>query len=77
MLFYVSFQGNYEHDDLYMPIVQRDRVGCFSAPVVFGAVLIDLSSPYSESLVYHPPHPKFIGPVNDVRQFAFSARSEG
>ena len=60
-----------------MPIVQRDRTGCFSAPVVFGTVLIHVSSPYSENLVYHPPHPKFLGPVNDVQQFAFSAQSEG
>ena len=60
-----------------MPVVQRERVGCFSAVLVFGVVLIHIASPYAENLLYHPPHPRFLGPVNDVKQFAFSAQSEG
>lgn len=64
-------------DELYMPIVRRERVGCFQCPLVFGAVLVHLASPYAENLVYHPPHPRFMGPVDDVKQFAFSALNEG
>lgn len=64
-------------DELYRPIVKRKRLGCFSCPLVFGVVLIHLASPYSENLAYQPPHPRFLGPVNDVKQFAFSAQSEG
>ena len=60
-----------------MPVVQRERVGCFPAVLIFGVVLIHIASPYAESLLYHPPHPRFVGPVDDVKQFAFSAQSEG
>ena len=70
-------QGHHVSDDLYYEIIERSRVGCFSCPLVFGAVLVHLASPYSENLAYHPPHPRFIGHVNDVKQFAFSAMSEG
>ncbi|CAI8006304.1 Procollagen galactosyltransferase 1 [Geodia barretti] len=69
--------GQYATDDLYMGIVQRKRVGCFQCPLVYGAVLVHLASPYAENLVYHPPHPRFIGRVDDVKQFAFSAQDEG
>ncbi|CAI8006303.1 Procollagen galactosyltransferase 1 [Geodia barretti] len=69
--------GQYATDDLYMGIVQRKRVGCFQCPLVYGAVLVHLASPYAENLVYHPPHPRFIGRVDDVTQFAFSAQNEG
>ena len=44
---------------------------------MYGAVLVHLASPYAENLVYHPPHPRFIGRVDDVKQFAFSAQNEG
>ena len=70
-------QGQYTTDDLYMGIVQRKRVGCFQCPLVYGVVLVHLASPYAENLVYHPPHPRFIGRVDDVKQFAFSAQNEG
>ena len=70
-------QGYYERDELYMPIVERKRKGCFQAPVVFATVLVHLSSPYSENLVYHPPLPTFVGSVNAVLQFAYSSKREG
>ena len=74
--FCIFIQDHYEHN-LSKPIVERVKIGCFPVPVVFGTVLIHLSSPYSENLVYHPPHPRFVGRVNDVLQFAFSAQIEG
>ena len=40
-------------------------------------MLIDLSSPKSEGLAYHPPPSGFDGPTDDVVQFAFSAKTEG
>ena len=64
-------------DELIQPIVERERVGCIQCAVAFGAVLVHLASPYAENLAYHPPHPKFMGPVDDVQQFAFSAQNEG
>ena len=68
-------QGSY--DELYGAIVKRQRVGCFQCSVVYGVVLVHLASPYAENLVYHPPHPSFLGPVDGVQQFAFSAQQEG
>lgn len=57
--------------------MQRKRTGCFSAPLVFGVVFIHVATPYVENVMYHPPHPMFLGPVDDVKQFAFSAQTEG
>jgi collagen beta-1,O-galactosyltransferase len=72
-----SYSNFWMDNDEAEPIIQRERTGCFPVPVVFGTVLIHLSSPYSENLVYHPPHPSYEGPVDDdALQFAFSAQSE-
>ena len=71
-------QGRHEsYDELYAAIAKRESVNCFQCSVVYRVVLVHLASPYAENLVYHPPHPRFLGPVDDVQQFAFSAQQEG
>ena len=60
-----------------MPILQRNRTGSFRAPVVLAAVLIHLASPTTRGLVYHPAPAGFYGPVDDIVQFPFSAKTEG
>ena len=60
-----------------MPILQRNRTGSFRAPVVLAAVLVHLASPTTRGLVYHPAPAGFYGPVDDIVQFPFSAKTEG
>ncbi len=61
----------------YIPTVTRQRAGCFQVPVVFASFLVDLRMPESKRLVVWPAPQGFTGPVDDVVQFAYSARKEG
>lgn len=73
-------QGYYKRTPDYLPIYNRERVGCFQVPVVHSTVLIDLRSQRSDAsrqLAYWPAPEGFKGPVDDVVQFAFSAKKEG
>ena len=76
-LTYVYIQGYYRRHEDYLPILTKNFTGCFRAPVLTTAVLIRLSSPKTQGLVYHPPPSSFNGPTDDVVQFAFSAKTEG
>ena len=73
-------QGYYKRTPDYLPIYNRERVGCFQVPVVHSSMLIDLRSQRSDAshrLTYWPAPKGFKGPVDDVVQFAFSAKKEG
>ena len=73
-------QGYYKRTQDYLPIYNRERVGCFQVPVVHSTMLIDLRSQRSDAsrqLTYWPAPEGFKGPVDDVVQFAFSAKKEG
>ena len=74
---YEFFQGYYKRSPEYIPTVHRKRVGCFKMPVVHSAVLIDLKMEGTNNLLYWPQPDGFTGPVDDVVQFAFSAKKEG
>lgn len=76
-LTHVYMQGYYRRHEDYLPILTRNFTGCFRAPVLTTAILIHLSSPKTQGLVYHPPPPGFNGPPDDIVQFAFSAKTEG
>ena len=45
--------------------------------MVHSTVLIDLGTEESRRLQYWPPPEGFNGPVDDIVQFAFSAKKEG
>ena len=70
-------QGYYKRHEDYMPILQWNFTGCFRAPVLLPPLLVQLSSPLSQNLVYHPPPDGFNGPTDDIVQFAFSAKIGG
>ena len=72
-----SHQGYYKRTPEYLPTLHRKRVGCFKVPVVHSTVLIDLGTEESKRLQYWPPPEGFNGPVDDIVQFAFSAKKEG
>ena len=69
-------QGYYKRHEDYFPTLERKRIGCFKAPVILSTYLLQLSSS-SEGLLYFPPPEGFSGPIDDVVQFAFSAKIEG
>jgi len=73
-------QGYYKRTPDYLPTYTRERVGCFQVPVVHSTFLIDLRDQRSDAshrLAYWPAPEGFTGPVDDVVQFAYSARKEG
>ncbi|CAI8043596.1 Procollagen galactosyltransferase 1 [Geodia barretti] len=69
--------GYYKRHEDYLPILQRNFTGCFRAPVLLPPLLIHLSSPQSQSLIYHPPLEGFNGPTDDIVHFAYSAKMGG
>ena len=44
--------------------------------MVYSTLLIDLRNPGSKFLNYYPPPEGFNGPVDDIIQFAYSAKRE-
>ena len=73
----LPIQGYYKRHEDYLPILQRNFTGCFRAPVLLPPLLIQLSSPQSQALVYHPPLEGFDGPTDDIVHFAYSAKIGG
>ena len=70
-------QDYYKRSSEYVPTLHRERVGCFKMPVVHSTELIDLKWENTNNLLYWPQPDGFTGPVDDVVQFAFSAKKEG
>ncbi|XP_062337403.1 procollagen galactosyltransferase 2 [Osmerus eperlanus] len=67
-------QGYYKRTPEYIPIRKWKRQGCFPVPMVHSTYLLDLRRSASRSLAFHPPHPLYTYPLDDIMAFAFSAR---
>lgn len=61
-----------------MPILERDKIGCFEVPMVHSVVLVDLRKRKSLYLTFDPKKIKdYKGPEDDIIAFAHSARISG
>ncbi|XP_056143431.1 procollagen galactosyltransferase 1 [Lampris incognitus] len=70
----MTSQGYYRRTPAYIPIRKQIRKGCFAVPMVHSTFLIDLRKEASRQLAFHPPHPDYSWPFDDIIVFAFSAR---
>ncbi|XP_061701911.1 procollagen galactosyltransferase 1 [Syngnathoides biaculeatus] len=70
----MTSQGYYKRTPAYMPVRKRVRKGCFAVPMVHSTFLIDLRKEASRQLAFHPPHPEYNWPFDDIIVFAYSAR---
>ncbi|GFV53734.1 procollagen galactosyltransferase 1 [Trichonephila clavipes] len=69
-------QGYYKRTDDYLPILEREQIGCFDVPMVHSAVLINLRHKNSLQLTFDPKKiDGYSGPVDDIIIFAHSART--
>ncbi|XP_041370447.1 procollagen galactosyltransferase 1-A-like isoform X2 [Gigantopelta aegis] len=69
-------EGFYKRVPEYMPIVLREKMGCFPVPMVHSAVFINLRHRNSSKLSYLPPS-DYEGPVDDIIIFAHRVREAG
>ncbi|XP_058805518.1 glycosyltransferase 25 family member [Phymastichus coffea] len=68
----------YKRTDDYEPILTREKIGCFSVPMVHSAVLIDLKRTVSDSLTYDSENLSlYNGPRDDIITFALGANISG
>ncbi|RVE42164.1 hypothetical protein evm_013183 [Chilo suppressalis] len=66
----------YKRTDDYMPIRNRETLGCFAVPMVHTAVLISLRRKDSELLTYDPNKiHNYSGPDDDIIAFAINAKN--
>lgn len=71
-------QGYYKRTDEYLPILEREKIGCFEVPMVHSVVLIDLHKKKSQHLTFDPKKiPDYNGPTDDIIIFAHSAKISG
>ncbi|GFR02762.1 glycosyltransferase 25 family member [Trichonephila clavata] len=71
-------QGYYKRTDDYLPILEREQIGCFDVPMVHSAVLINLRHKNSLQLAFDSKKiDGYSGPVDDIIIFAHSARTAG
>lgn len=71
-------QGYYKRTDEYLPILERDKIGCFEVPMIHSVVLVDLRRKASQNLTFDPKKlPDYSGPVDDMLVFAQSAKASG
>nr|XP_060613147.1 probable inactive glycosyltransferase 25 family member 3 [Anolis sagrei ordinatus] len=73
----ITPQGYYRRTADYFPTKNRQRIGCFPVPMVYAAFLIDLQKDDTAALAFHPPHPRYTWPLDDIMVFAFSVRAAG
>nr|XP_046264773.1 procollagen galactosyltransferase 2 [Scatophagus argus] len=73
----VTPQGYYRRTPEYIPIRKWKRRGCFAVPMVHSTYLLDLRRRASQALAFHPLHPDYPHPVDDIMAFAFSAHQAG
>ncbi|NWQ82969.1 GT253 glycosyltransferase, partial [Columbina picui] len=52
----ITPQGYYRRTADYFPTKNRQRVGCFSVPMVYATFLIDLRKEETSRLAFYPPH---------------------
>ncbi|CAL8281083.1 unnamed protein product [Lota lota] len=70
-------QGYYKRTPEYIPMRRGRRRGCFAVPMVHSTFLLDLRRSTSPALAFHPPHPDYPHPLDDIMVLAFSARQAG
>nr|XP_056716152.1 inactive glycosyltransferase 25 family member 3 [Euleptes europaea] len=73
----ITPQGYYRRTADYFPTKNRQRVGCFAVPMVYAAFLIDLRKGETAKLAFHPPHPSYTWPFDDIIVFAYSCQAAG
>ncbi|XP_061460460.1 inactive glycosyltransferase 25 family member 3 [Rhineura floridana] len=73
----ITPQGYYRRTADYFPTKNRQRVGCFAVPMVYAAFLIDLRKNDTAGLAFHPPHPSYTWPFDDIIVFAYSCQAAG
>ncbi|NXD74951.1 GT253 glycosyltransferase, partial [Halcyon senegalensis] len=73
----ITPQGYYRRTADYFPTKNRQRVGCFSVPMVYATFLIDLRKEESSQLAFYPPHPNYTWAFDDIIVFAYSCQEAG
>ncbi|XP_074871269.1 inactive glycosyltransferase 25 family member 3 [Carettochelys insculpta] len=73
----ITPQGYYRRTADYFPTKNRQRVGCFIVPMVYGTFLLDLRKEGTSQLAFHPPHPNYTWPFDDIIVFAYSCQAAG
>ncbi|XP_054853789.1 inactive glycosyltransferase 25 family member 3 isoform X2 [Eublepharis macularius] len=73
----ITPQGYYRRTADYFPTKNRQRVGCFTVPMVYAAFLIDLRKGETANLAFYPPHPSYTWPFDDIIVFAYSCQAAG
>lgn len=70
-------QGYYRRTAEYFPTKNRQRRGCFRVPMVHSTFLVSLRAEGAAQLAFHPPHPNYTWPFDDIIVFAFSCQAAG
>ncbi|XP_023218835.1 procollagen galactosyltransferase 1-A-like [Centruroides sculpturatus] len=71
----MTSDGYYKRTNDYMPILEREKIGCFDVPMVHSAVLINLRHKQSLKLTYDLAKlANYTGPIDDIIIFANSAK---
>ncbi|XP_041090254.1 procollagen galactosyltransferase 2 isoform X1 [Polyodon spathula] len=73
----ITPQGYYRRTAEYFPTRHRHRRGCYPVPMVHSTFLLDLRKEGVKKLAFHPPHPDYSWPFDDIIAFAFSCRVSG
>ncbi|XP_053863365.1 inactive glycosyltransferase 25 family member 3 [Malaclemys terrapin pileata] len=73
----ITPQGYYRRTADYFPTKNRQRVGCFAVPMVYATFLLDLRKEGTSELAFHPPHPNYTWPFDDIIVFAYSCQAAG
>ncbi|KAK3739374.1 hypothetical protein QZH41_015762, partial [Actinostola sp. cb2023] len=69
--------GYYKRTDDYFPLLNREITGCFELPMIHSTYLVDLRRNITNHLVFYPPPTGYMGEIDDILIFAYSARSSG
>ncbi|XP_078459593.1 procollagen galactosyltransferase 1-like [Lampetra planeri] len=70
-------QGYYKRAPEYLPVRERERLGCFRVPMVHSTFLIDLRREASRLISFYPPPPNYAWPFDDIIVFAASCKHFG
>ncbi|XP_045429619.1 inactive glycosyltransferase 25 family member 3 isoform X4 [Pipistrellus kuhlii] len=73
----ITPQGYYRRTAEYFPTKNRQRRGCFRVPMVHSTFLVSLRAEGAAQLAFHPPHPNYTWPFDDIIVFAFSCQAAG
>ncbi|CAM2103641.1 inactive glycosyltransferase 25 family member 3 isoform X1 [Caretta caretta] len=73
----ITPQGYYRRTADYFPTKNRQLMGCFAVPMVYATFLLDLRREGTSELAFHPPHPNYTWPFDDIIVFAYSCQAAG